>query len=221
MAEQSRPRAGISRASRPQRIWYAQIPDRKREVPNECGDNWVGSSLLTAIDRVEERVEEMFNTSAGPVRAPALQDTTSIADTAVVQALIKQEVTHRLEEKINDLVVTARLNQLESAQKLYRTKIDALLTSYDTERRVLEDLDELHRHEYLLNSALVERLFEAPALGDLGNPDAIFEETTFGLQGTDSVNSVLVSCVQKLMLKVKMLERKIEALENCLVKKEE
>lgn len=221
MAEQSRPRAGISRTSRPQRIWYAQIPDRKREVPNECGDNWVGSSLLTAIDRMELHVEEMLNTGAGPVRVPALQATTATADTAAVQALVKQEVTRRLEEKINDLVVTARLDRLESAQKLYRTNIDALLTSYDTERRVLEDLDELHRHEYLLNSALVERLFEAPVLEDLVNPDAIFEETTFGLQGTDSVNSVLVSSVEKLMLKVEMLERKIEALERCLVKKEE
>ena len=61
---------------------------------------------------------------------------------------------------------------------------------------------------------MVERLFDAAPLE--GDSAVRFEDTTFDLRGTDSVNSVLVSHVEALVMKVEKLERQVETLQMAL-----
>lgn len=202
---------------RPQRNWPAKVPSRNKQNIVADRSDWVGSSLLTAMDRMEGHVKEMLSTIAAPAQAPPPPAPASVADTVAIKSLIKKEVARRVEDNVGnnvDVALNARLQHLKTAQKLDCMKIEALQTRYDRHRRTLDDLDALHRHEYVLNSALVERLFEVPSLK--GDADARFEETTVGLQGTDSVNSVLVSHIEALVVKVEGLERKVEGLQRLL-----
>lgn len=69
-----------------------------------------------------------------------------------------------------------------------------------------------------MNTALAERLFNIPSLLE-GHPETRFGDTTFGLEGTDSVNSVLVSHVEALVTKVQKLEREVKWLQDAMKKK--
>ncbi|KAJ8118726.1 hypothetical protein OPT61_g346 [Boeremia exigua] len=170
---------------------------------------------------MEAHVDEMINAVSDPVQVSVSLPEMPTVDIAGIKALIKQEVIHRMEEKLDGLVdkaITARLRQLEPSRPLNKTNLDAFKTVNNFERRVLYQLNSLHLHEHTLNTALVKRLFQAPSQeADLS---ASFQQTTFGLQGTDSINSVLVSHVEMLVAKVERLERKVEELQQLAKERE-
>jgi hypothetical protein len=173
-------------------------------------EEWVGSSLITAMDRMELHVDEMLNTDSQPVPPHVAA---SSAHITAIKKLIHQEVTRIVDCKIStmiDAAITARIGRPTATNFLSNT---ASFSAQD--RRILRDLDVLHHHEADLNKKLVERLFQvdAPARE---RPEQRFARTTAGLEGTDSVTSVLVSHVEALVAKVEVLQKRVTELERAL-----
>lgn len=155
-------------------------------------EDWAGSSLLSAVDRMELHVNEMLNTESRPVPPHVTASMNLAANNAAIKVLIHREVT------IAASKFTSNSGSL-SAQ----------------ERKILRDLDVLHCHEAELNEKLVNRLFQADT-PKRERPEQRFARTTAGLKGTDSVISVLVSHVEALVTKVEELQRKVKELEQTL-----
>lgn len=170
------------------------------------------------MDKMENHVQEMLDIGHHPAQSRRSLRTASAPDNAALKAYIIREIHARVEAKLSTIVdtaLTARMNRLEANHKTEQMNIKTLQATRSLDRQVLDDLDAFHRYEHSLNSALVERLFQASSLE--GDPEARFVETTFDLQGTDSVNSVLVSYVEALFMKVRQLEEQVSGLQEIFV----
>jgi hypothetical protein len=185
----------------------------------EHKEDWVASPLLTAMDNMERHVQEMLDCDQH--LAQTVPSTSKpVFDSAEVKALIVREVKRRVEEKLEDIVdtaIVARIRRLEASQKDNQSCMDKLQAVRKHDEQTVHDLDVLHRHEHTLNTVLVERLFDAPS--PKGNPETRFSDTTSGLEGTDSVNSMLVSHVEALVMKVQTLEREVKWLQDAIERK--
>lgn len=179
-------------------------------------EDWVGSSLLSAMDKMGLHVDEMLNTEAQPVPPQAAASANSSADNITTKDQIYKEINHIVDRKVSatiDAAITARIQRLAAAKL---TSNSADFTAKDS--RILRDLDVLHRHEADLNTKLVQRLFQVDRL-TRETPEQRFARTTADLQGTDSVVSVLVSHVEALVAKVEALQKKVGELEVALANK--
>ncbi|UPX19047.1 uncharacterized protein EKO05_0009323 [Ascochyta rabiei] len=166
---------------------------------------------------MEQHVQEMLDLGHHSAQAPYSTNAAPFPNNTTIKAYIVREISARVDSKLGaivDTAIMARMNHPEASQKTEQTKINTLQTSRNYDRRILNDLDSLHRHERTLNTALVGRLFQTTSLE--GDPDARFNETTFDLQSTDSVNSVLVSHVETLVVKVQRLEAQVKELQEAL-----
>lgn len=171
------------------------------------------------MDDMERHVQEMLDYDQQPSHiVPSTPNPT--LDGAAIKAYIVREVKRRVEEKLSEIVdtaVAARMRRLEASQRADKSCIDELQAAERRDGQIVRELDALHRHEHILNTALVERLFNIPSLLE-GHPETRFEHRTFGLEGTHSVNSVLVSHVEALVTKVQKLEREVKWLQDAMKK---
>ncbi|XPS76672.1 hypothetical protein M3J09_008719 [Ascochyta lentis] len=166
---------------------------------------------------MEQHVQEMLDLGLNPAQKTASSEAAPVADSATLKAYIVREINARVEANIGaivDTAIMAHMNRLEASRKTDQTNINSLQTGVKRDRKILNDLDAFHRYEHGLNTALVERLFQTALLE--GNPDARFDETTFDLQGTDSVSSLLVSHIETLVMKVQQLEEQVKGLQEAL-----
>jgi hypothetical protein len=185
----------------------------EQTAEEQVDGEWVGSSLISAMDRMELHVDEMLNTEPQPVPPHVAASMNSSTHSTAIKDLIHQEITHIVDRKISamvDAAITARFGR-PTATNL--TSNSAGFTAQD--RRILRDLDVLHHHEADLNKKLVERLFQVDA-PTRERPEQRFARTTAGLEGTDSVTSVLVSHVEALVAKVEGLQKRVTELELAL-----
>ena len=185
--------------------------EKTGEEPIE--EEWVGSSLISAMDRMELHVNEMLNTYPRPVPPHVTASMNLSANNAAIRALIHQEVTHIIDRKISAMVDAAITARVGPPAATNFTSNSASSSAQD--RRILRDLDVLHHHEADLNRKLVDRLFQADT-PKRERPEQRFARTTAGLKGTDSVISVLVSHVEALVAKVEGLQKKVTELELAL-----
>lgn len=181
-------------------------------------EDWVGSSLLSAMDKMDLHVDEMLNAGAQPLPPQGTASMKSSTDTAAIRDLIHQEITHIMDRKVSAIVDAAVTERIGSLAATNLTSNSASLDARD--RRVLRDLDMLHHHEADLNKKLVERLFQANTL-TREHPEQRFARTTSNLKGTDSVASVLVSHVEALVAKVEGLQKRVRELGQALTKKDD
>ena len=189
-------------------------PVRHSDPEPRHNKDWVALPLLSAIDDVERHVQEMLDHD--PHLGQAVPSSSaSTFDVAELKAYIMRKVKRRMEEKVNDIVdtvIVARMQRLEASRRADKSCIDELQAAGERNDQTVRELDALHRHEHTLNTALVDRLFNIPPLAK-GHPETRFSDTTFGLKGTDSVNSVLVSHVEVLVMKVQRLEEVVKRLQ--------
>jgi hypothetical protein len=219
MSQHSRSRNHVHKADRQRR----QQPRPARRSTNTqlgYGENWVASPLLNAMDDMERHVQEMLDYHPQPGLIVPSTSTTAF-DNAEIKARIMREIDGRLEEKLNGIVdtaIVARMRQLEASQRADKSCIDELQAARKRDGQTVRELDALHRHEHTLNEALVERLFDILSLEE-GHSGTRFNDTTFGLKGTDSVNSVLLSQVETLVMKVQRLEQEVKWLQKAMERK--
>lgn len=209
MSRRKKSRNGKDKPVRPKRQQNLRLVSRTDNAQIDPPEDWVASPLLNAMDHMERHVQEMLDHNQ-PAAQTVPSGLTAAPDSTQTKAHNVREVKRRAEERVHDImdtVVGARIRRLEAVQKLDQSCIDELQATRKHESQTLQDLDTLHRHEHVLNTALVERLFSAPSLQ--GHPDTRFDDTAFGLQGSDSVNSVLVSHVEALVMKVQRLEQEV------------
>ncbi|KAF3043099.1 hypothetical protein E8E11_007529 [Didymella keratinophila] len=164
---------------------------------------WVAAPLLSAMDDMERHVQEMLD------HDPHLA--------AEIKPYIVREIKRRMKEKVNDIVdtaIVARMRRLAASQRADKSCIDELQAARKRNDQTIRELDALHCHEHTLNTTLVDCLFNIPSLAE-GQPEMRFSDTTFGLEGTDSVNSVLVSHVEVLGYKGAKPEAGAEVVAGC------
>ena len=200
------PRTAIPNSDRDRR--EAKV-SKERTGGERAEEDWVGSSLISAMDRMELHVDEMLNTGSQPVPPHVTASMNLSANNTAIRALIHQEVTNIVDAAIIARVGPPAANNFTSSSASFSAQ------NY----RILRDLDVLHRHEADLNKKLVDRLFQADA-PKRERPEQRFARTTAGLKGTDSVISVLVSHVEALVAKVEGLQKKVTELELALREKE-
>ncbi|KAF3033198.1 hypothetical protein E8E12_003667 [Didymella heteroderae] len=212
MTQQLRSRNRVDKPLRQRRRRQPRYARRNANAQSDVG-SWVVSPLLSAMDNMERHVQEMLNYDRQPLHGLPRSSKHKL-ESEELKELIVREVKRRVEERLNDIVDTAiiaRVRRPEASQTAGQSSIDELQTARKRDSQTLKELDALHRHEYTLNTALVERLFNAPSLE--GHPDTRFGDTTFGLQDTDIMSSVLVSHVEVLVMNVQKLERVVKWLQ--------
>ncbi|KAF3003690.1 hypothetical protein E8E13_008761 [Curvularia kusanoi] len=190
---------------------------------NERGDSpyeWVGDAVLNAlgVDRWDKHVDEMLKYDSRPIPGPMATDIISTSEQVKIKNLIKRELAARMDDKTKEIVDAAIAARLPALTQPNSTNTMANTIANNINRKILRELDQLQRlelDERSLKFELVDRLFQIPT-GGLGQPGSRFETSTRGLQYGDKVTSVLVSFVEALVVKVNMLQTKVDAMEYVL-----
>lgn len=152
MARNSKSRVGNSKERR----------FRNSRLQGESGraKSWVGSSLLSAIDKMDGHVNEMLLSANPPSVLTSSATVVLPADSLTTKRLMDEEVAYCMEHELQhviDAAIVARMGHYEALSMFKQPETDAV--TIDRNRRTLNDLDKLHRHERTLNETLVERLF--------------------------------------------------------------